>query len=456
MLKHLPRKKILLAMGDALLISIAYFASPYLRFGLFIEEYIQPTLLGTLVFTFIYIFTFYMTDLYDFDIPFSSARYLFRYFIGFSVATTAVVIAFYFLPSLKTGRVVFAMTAAKIVVFTYAWRIGLEWAFRSFFERPRKILIVGAGRAGMTIYRLIKDNKGFDVVGFIDDERTSGVVNSPEILGDFTVLDEMVTHHKVDSIVITITHPRDPELLKCVLHSKMEGVQVYDMPGFYEEVTGKVPVEFLSDLWFVNTPILGVKRSFYNHRVKRMLDITCSLMCIIATLPVMVIIAAAIKLESRGPVFYRQKREGLYGKTFDLVKFRSMRQDAEKEGAVWAVENDPRVTRVGRIIRKLRLDEIPQVWNVLKGEMSFIGPRPERPEFIKRLKTKIPYYSLRDSVKPGITGWAQVNYPYGSSEKDALEKLKYDFYYIKNVTPVLDFHILVRTIKVAIFGKGSR
>jgi len=190
--------------------------------------------------------------------------------------------------------------------------------------------------------------------------------------------------------------------------------------------------------------------------MKRLLDIALSLIGLVLTLPVSMITALAIKLDSAGPILYRQSRIGMNGEVYELLKFRSMRVDAELNGAVWAQENDPRVTRVGGILRKLRIDEIPQMWNVLKGEMSFIGPRPERPEFVCTLNEEVPYYSLRHSIKPGITGWAQINYPYGASRQDALEKLQYDLFYIKNLTIVLELDIILRTIGVVLFGKGAR
>ncbi len=201
---------------------------------------------------------------------------------------------------------------------------------------------------------------------------------------------------------------------------------------------------------------IGCKKSIYNIKVKRVLDIIFSLLGLLISLVITIPVAILIKLESKGPIFYRQKRVGLNNNIFECIKFRSMTVDAEKYGAIWASKNDSRVTRVGKIIRKLRIDEIPQMWNVLKGEMSFIGPRPERPEFVYQLEKKIPYYNLRHSVKPGITGWAQVCYPYGASEEDALEKLKYDLYYIKNLSLFLDFQILLKTAKVVLLGKGAR
>ena len=236
----------------------------------------------------------------------------------------------------------------------------------------------------------------------------------------------------------------------------MKGVEVYDMPRLYERLTGRIPVTHLSDRWLLYTPFQGINRNLYTLHIKRLLDIGLSLILLVVSLPIAVITALLIRLDSPGPVLYRQSRVGMNGKVYELLKFRSMRVGAEADGAVWAQENDPRTTRVGSIIRKLRIDEIPQIWNVLKGDMSFIGPRPERPEFVDMLHEEVPYYSLRHSIKPGITGWAQINYPYGASKEDALEKLQYDLYYIKNLTFVLDLDIILRTIGVVLFGSGAR
>ncbi|MGB9700950.1 MAG: exopolysaccharide biosynthesis polyprenyl glycosylphosphotransferase, partial [Thermodesulfobacteriota bacterium] len=231
-------------------------------------------------------------------------------------------------------------------------------------------------------------------------------------------------------------------------------IQIDDGIDFTEHLAGKISVESLypSSLIFSN----GFKGTAIFKRIKRGIDVLFSIIGLIIFSPICLLIAAAIKFESRGPVFYLQERVGEDGRIFKLIKFRSMREDAEANGPVWAIEKDPRVTKVGKIIRKIRFDEIPQMINVLKGEMSFVGPRPERPYFVEQLSKEIPYYYHRHAVKPGITGWAQLYYPYGASKEDALEKLKYDLYYIKNMSPFLDLMIILETIKVVLFGRGSR
>jgi sugar transferase (PEP-CTERM system associated) len=275
------------------------------------------------------------------------------------------------------------------------------------------------------------------------------------VIGNFSLIHKLANEGKVDRIIVAMEERRGrfptEELLKC----RMEGISIEEGIAFYEHLTGKLLIEraYPSFLIFSN----GFIKSTYHRVVKTVMDFMLSFLGLIISLPIMALVALAIKLDSRGPVFYQQERVGKNGKTFMLLKFRSMREDAEREtGPVWAQERDLRVTRIGRIIRTLRLDEIPQMINVLRGEMSFVGPRPERPHFVGELKNEIPFYEKRHAAKPGITGWAQIKYPYGASTNDALEKLKYDLYYIKNMSLFLDLLILFRTVKIALFGNGAR
>jgi sugar transferase (PEP-CTERM system associated) len=276
----------------------------------------------------------------------------------------------------------------------------------------------------------------------------------PMIIGNFNQISSICKDSQVDRIVVALDERRGRFPLEQLLCCRLKGIRVDDGAAFTEQLAGKLSVENLypSSLIFSN----GFKGSAIFKKIKRCTDIIVSLMSLAMLFPVSLVIAVATKLDSKGPIFYKQERVGEDGKNFNLFKFRSMRIDAEANGPVWAMVNDNRVTRVGRIIRKLRLDEIPQMINVIKGEMSFVGPRPERPIFVEELAGEIPFYSHRHSVKPGITGWAQLYYPYGASKEDALEKLKYDLYYIKNMSPFMDFTIILETIKVVLFGKGAR
>ena len=250
--------------------------------------------------------------------------------------------------------------------------------------------------------------------------------------------------------------PIDDDIARDLLQAKLGGRMVVDIRSFYEHVVQRLPLSQINEEWLLLSEGFSLNTRGSLRRLKRALDVLISLLLLIPAAPVMVLTALAIRLESPGPVIYRQDRVGLHEKEFTVYKFRSMRTDAEKHGAVWASANDSRVTRVGRLIRKVRIDELPQIWNILKGDMSFIGPRPERMAFVSRLKEQIPYYSLRHTVKPGLTGWAQVCYPYGASEEDARHKLEYDLYYIKNMSILLDMHIIFKTVGVVLFPRGAR
>jgi sugar transferase (PEP-CTERM system associated) len=271
----------------------------------------------------------------------------------------------------------------------------------------------------------------------------------------FDRLYEQAKHENVSKIIVALDQKRGVmpyrELLKC----KVDGISIIDGDSFYESATGKIMVEKINPSWlifsdgFVKTPAVRLE--------KRAVGLILSVLMAVFLSPLLALIAAAIKIDSPGPVIFSQERVGENGEIFTLYKFRSMLVDAEKKcGPVWASENDPRITRIGKIIRKLRIDELPQLWNVIAGDMSFVGPRPERPFFVERLRKSIPYYNERFSVKPGITGWAQIKYQYGASEEEALEKLKYDLYYIKNMSLVIDFIIILQTIKIVLLGRGSR
>jgi sugar transferase (PEP-CTERM system associated) len=258
-----------------------------------------------------------------------------------------------------------------------------------------------------------------------------------------------------DKLVVSLSERRGLFPLKEVMACKLKGIDVVDAPAFYEELTGKLLLEGITPSWFIFSD--GFKVSAWRRMAKRGLDLTWAALGIAITLPFLPLAALAIKLDSPGPVFFAQKRVGEGERVFTLYKFRTMRVDAERAtGARWASENDPRITRMGRIFRQCRIDEFPQFFNVLKGDMSLVGPRPERQEFVEKLKEIIPYYSERHIVKPGITGWAQVRYPYGSSAEDAVEKLRYDLYYVKNLSLVFDLSIIFETIGVVTFGRGSR
>jgi sugar transferase (PEP-CTERM system associated) len=298
----------------------------------------------------------------------------------------------------------------------------------------------------------------FDLVGMVrgDGNEPAGVRgNKIPILGSVMDLETICAEHRVDSVVVALGERRACFPLREILASKMRGIRVEDYPNFLERVTGKIPVHDLRPSWLIFSD--GFSQGTLYRRLKRVVDMVLAALLLVLAAPIMLAVWVAIRLESRGPAIFRQERLGRNGRPFVLLKFRSMALDAEQAtGPVWAAQDDPRVTRVGRFIRKTRLDELPQLWNVLRGDMSFIGPRPERPHFIQALQEVVPYYAQRLSVPPGLTGWAQVRYPYGASVEDALEKLQYDLYYIKNMSLFLDLMIVLGTAQVVLFGRGAR
>lgn len=260
--------------------------------------------------------------------------------------------------------------------------------------------------------------------------------------------------NKYDAVILAPSNELSPEVIRQLLKGRLVGQRIIDLVEFYEEVFGKVPVFYLHEWLLISTPGFYLNQSPVRYRLKRIFDITASLTLLIFSFPFLIAGAALVKLSSPGPILFSQQRVGRGGECFSILKLRTMRQDAEKDGAQWAQNRDPRVTRTGRFLRASRIDELPQIWNVLRGDMSLIGPRPERPEFTSLLEKEIPFYALRHSVLPGITGWAQVLFPYGSSVEDAKDKLQYELYYIRNYSIWMDLKILLQTIQVVIFGRG--
>jgi sugar transferase (PEP-CTERM system associated) len=322
-----------------------------------------------------------------------------------------------------------------------------------------RILIYGCGPAARDVGRTVRDNDPHaDIIGYLRGPNESQVaVPAGEVLNNADQpLDRIAANLKVDEIIVALTERRGGSMpLRELLDCKLAGVRVYDVATHFEKTLGQIRIDYAQAGWLIFGD--GFSQGVLRTSIKRLFDMVCALALIILTLPVMAACALLIKLDSRGPVLYRQQRVGLDGKPFDVVKFRSMTTDAEKDGKPrWAAQHDSRVTRVGREIRKLRIDELPQLFNVLKGEMSLVGPRPERPHFVEQLTKEIPFYACRHSVKPGVTGWAQVRYHYGATVEDSREKLQYDLYYVKNNSLFIDLVVLFETVAVVLLAKGAR
>jgi len=399
----------------------------------------------------------YYFDLYDLKIFRRNFELSIRLLQSLGVSSILLAILYYLFPFLIVGRGIFLISLGFMGAVIVFWRVIYNHILRTK-QLDQRIMIVGSGQLAKNIAIEIIDkaDTGFNVIGFITDnpERIGEKLVNPSVIGDQSQILKIAMKEKVNRIIVALEERRgkfpEDQLLSC----RMRGIPVEDGIEFYEHLTGRLQVESLrpSVLIFSN----GFKKSKLTMWTKRVVGFSLSFIGLVLLSPLILMISILIKIESRGPIFYRQKRVGENGKVFKLIKFRSMVVNAETNGPVWAEANDKRITRVGRWIRKWRLDEIPQMFNVLKGDMSFVGPRPERPYFVETLRREIPYYDRRFSVKPGITGWAQIKYQYGASKEDALEKLKYDLYYIKNLSPLFDLLIIFETIKVVLFGKGAR
>lgn len=321
----------------------------------------------------------------------------------------------------------------------------------------RRIVVLGAGDRAQRIGSLAQQRgSGFAVAGYICMTDKPPVVANAVHRNSIDNLSEHVERLNATEVVLALEERRNALPLTDLLRVKTAGIYVNEIASFLERETGRVDLATVNPSWFIFSDGFTAGQRL-SKVAKRIFDVIASIAVLVATSPVLLLAALAVKIDGKGPVFYRQIRVGLYGEPYRIIKLRTMRPDAEVAGkAQWASEDDPRITRVGRLLRQTRIDEIPQAWNVLKGEMSFVGPRPERPEFVEELERHIPYYAERHMVKPGLTGWAQVNYPYGASIDDARAKLEYDLYYAKNYTPFLDILILLQTVRVVLWPEGAR
>jgi sugar transferase (PEP-CTERM system associated) len=401
----------------------------------------------------------YSHDLYDLRLLSDRRELVVR--IMQALGATSLVLAFlYFVsPTLIIGRGVFAIAAGLVLTFVVAWRLAFEWMSRRVGPSER-ILLVGTSPATVTLARELYDRRlqlGVEIAGFVDPDptRVGTSLFNPRIIGCIEDIPRIVREEAVDRVVVSLADARGTLPMDRLLEMKMAGGVTFDhLASVYEEYTGKIAIENLRPSWFIFSA--GFRSTAFTRAGKRALDILASCIGLVIAGPIMLLVALAVRISSPGPALYHQKRVGQHGRIFVVHKFRSMRQDAEAAtGAVWAQAQDPRITPVGSFLRKTRLDELPQLWNVLCGEMSFIGPRPERPEFVADLTRQIPFYGERHVIKPGLTGWAQVRYAYGASVEDAMEKLQYDLYYIKNMSISLDLFIMFETVKIVLQRRGT-
>ena len=384
-----------------------------------------------------------------------------RILISYVLATATLALLFYFVPFLEISPRAIAIGIAISFFILCLLRIGFMRIDQTSILKTRT-LVLGAGRRAEIIDRKMRrdsDRRGFKIVGYVDMQDDVTTISEEKLLPvDVYRLEEYVREHHIEEIVVAVDQRRGKLPIDSLYRCRIAGTNIVDIATFVERESGKIPINLMYPSWLIYRD--GYRKAGIIPRsVKRIFDIFVSLVFLLVTWPVMFITYFLIKLESANltaPAFYTQVRVGRAGQPFNIYKFRSMRLDAEKDGAVWAMKNDNRITAVGAFIRKYRIDELPQLFNILRGDMSFIGPRPERPEFVEGLCEKIPYYGDRHQVKPGLTGWAQISYSYGSSDEDALEKLQFDLYYIKNYSLILDTMILIQTCEVIFYGKGAR
>ena len=460
--KDVPLRNLLFVVGEGLLIYAAVLISAYIRFGSVDESFLSIDLLSKALLIMVASqASLYFNELYNLQVTDTYLELGLRLTKAIGFASIALAVLYYVLPSLLVGRGIFFISLLFVVILMVSWRYVYNWILKKkiFTE---KILLLGSGELSKKILNEVNGHRdsGYQVAGVVSANHNRPP-EFPEDIPlfnmyklDFALCDFPESNH-IKKIVVAMDDKRGKLPVQELLRCKMRGMAILEGESFYEKISGKILAENTKPSWFIYGE--GFRKSRLIRFAKRTSDLILATLGLALSLPLTLVIAVGIKLESKGPIIYKQERSGENGRIFELCKFRSMIDDAEaKCGPIWAEDDDCRVTRVGKVLRKLRLDEIPQMWNVLKGDMSFIGPRPERPEFVKELEKAVPYYPERHTVKPGISGWAQVSYGYGASVEDALEKLKYDLFYIKNMSILMDFRIILKTIKIVLQQRGAR
>lgn len=449
---------LLIASDIAILVSSLYLGVSirFLETGDHLPDSLGPLMPKAVLFAMVMVLIMTAFGMYNSELRAGIRVIAMRITASFAVGFLAMSQLFYLFPHLFLGRGAFLFSMLFALLGVIFARVAfIKWSHLNAFKN--RILVLGSGSRAAKVELLMKSlsaSRSSQVVGYLPLQGSHHYVEHSRVLRDTARLSEVVTKYNIHEIVLAVRDRRDGglpvnELLEC----KIRGINIIELSSFFERENGQLQLESLNASWIILSE--GFKQGLARDTVKRIFDLSVSLVFMVLSLPAMALTALAIYLESGGPVLYRQERVGQHGKSFTIMKFRSMRTDAEQDGKPrWAGKNDDRTTRVGRFIRRVRLDELPQLFNVFMGDMSFVGPRPERPFFVGELSQKIPYYNTRHTVKPGITGWAQVRYAYGASVEDAIEKLQYDLYYVKNHTLFLDMMVLFQTLQVVLWGKG--
>jgi len=400
----------------------------------------------------------YLLDMYDLKNSQTWPELFFSLLFAVGFVCIGIGLVTYAVPEFGVEGAMYYLTILFVAIFLLFWRIAFDIYLTRLAPR-QNILVMGVGENARIVGEEInlRERLGFQLVGFVGDAqggeiRTGG---TGKILGDDSRIVELVKDNHVRKLVVAIGERRGGYPVNSLLDLRVRGCEVVEWPFFFEQLSGRIAIANLSPSYFIFQE--GFRKSRMLLYTRRFVSLLFAIILLLLLSPLMLVTALLIKIDSPGPVFYSQKRVGKNGRAFDIMKFRSMRKDAEGEsGARWATENDPRVTRVGKVIRITRIDEIPQLFNVLRGDIDLVGTRPERPEFVEKLTKLIPYYSLRHSVRPGLTGWAQVMFPYCGTIEESKEKLQYDLFYIKNMSVKLDLLILFKTVKIVLLGRGAR
>lgn len=459
--QKLTSQTVLLVLSDVLLIIVGILLAISLRF-LSWQDFFAYVRHTNIVYRLAWVvlaceLALYYHDLYNPQAVRRYAELLARLLQALGTACLALAILYYVDPAHSLGRGVAAISAIIVFMLLLGWRLVMDNA--GILRRdPQRVLVLGTGPAGISLVREIisRPELKLQVVGFLDEkgENIGKPLVNPGIIGAAADVQQIAAERMVNRVILSLSERRGNTPVRQLLDLKFAGIAVEDAPSVWEEISGRIPVEHLSPSWLILSG--GFRKSKALLAAKRAVDLFVSFVGLILVLPIMLLTAVAIWLETGTPILFRQERTGMKGRPFQILKFRSMYQNAEHHGPRWAANDDDRVTRVGRIIRKFRFDELPQFLNVLRGEMSLVGPRPERPVFCEMLEKEIPLYPQRHSVRPGITGWAQIKYQYGASIEEAKTKLEYDLFYIKHMSVLVDLAIVFETAKVLVTGRGAK
>lgn len=440
-------KKMILLFGDIIILYASLALTLFFRYWPEIPSAaLQKHLLPFSIIYFIWLLIFYINGLYDLNLAKNTILFYSTLFRSIIVSASLAAIFFYLIPFFGiTPKTNLALDILISTFLVYLWRQIFNYLIKSP-ALLNNVLVIGKNKETEQLISHVKGNPqlGYRIKKIIMEQDTNSVFN----------LIELVVKEKIQTVV-TVPDPRyNKTLIRNLYHCLPLKITLFNLPSFYERITGKIPVSVIEEFWFLEN-MMDSRKNIY-ETFKRGIDLFLAITLGIIALALSPLVALLIKLDSSGAILYKQKRVGQDSQIFNIIKFRSMVKDAEKDGAKWAQKNDPRITRIGNFLRKTRLDELPQIWNVIKGDMSFVGPRPERPEFVfgTNMERQIPFYQIRHLVKPGLTGWAQINFDYGSSLEDTVEKLQYDFYYLKNRSFILDLAIALKTIRIILSGGG--